>query len=436
MPTSEFSVDRVTEAVLADEPTAAAAIADALDAGLGLSLQSLEQSWWPDVDVLWLAIGGGGRAFVRYLAQRGDSLRLLTGRPDTFNALAAGAEPARSEVEVLEYALFYLEVTRSMAVPSAVLEWGAEELLPRWAAALEAVTGSAEHQLERIGRFARLVAASVDGPVSLDAVQRVISAVGGAQDTDGPVFEHLRDGGWSEDDLDRLSLARRLPPQTLAADECRLLARAHRALPPHGPARAYRRIDALTDVIGGIFEDERIAGIERDSDSGEIQRLNAPAGLYVSLPIAVLEPVSTPPYVWHQPGFTLHGSGAGGRSDWRYQGPGGGAAPLTEGAEIYAVDTFGGVALTHRWADGGWAVAAVSDDDDEPELPGQVWAQEAFVHAVLRGGGLGRPAARVSTSGAHFGVADVLLGVGQTVEIVRLQVSAEGAVHTRRVRII
>ena len=271
-------IARITEALLDAEPGVEVALERALRAGVGLRAEPYEQIWWPGVLVLWVAIGSG-TPLVRYVAIPSDEEQptVLTGSEDGFNAVAAGRTVGLPDRDsLLGYTLFFLEVTRPMDRPVEMLDVDVPTGNRWWDLGRALLALPARVRDDAVARLRRL---EPDGFEAAEAVVRAAAAP--PTDLDGPVFERLRVIGFSEAELGTLERALRLPAGALDPAERRLVARAHRALPPHGPARRIRHVD---DPVGW-WTDERALHAVRDGRDGALTRLEGPPGEYVSAPV-------------------------------------------------------------------------------------------------------------------------------------------------------
>ena len=365
-------------------------------------------------------VGEPSDRVTRYVAiPDGAEPVVLTDSADAFNRMAERERPLPvTDDELFAYALFYLEVTRALDVPSEVLAPGLEYDVPAWTVAEQAMSLPAAPQLEVWRRLARLGERAV---VEASGVLEQVCAL----PCDDALTVWFLDAGFTESEAVLLDRARRLPVASLDGEALQLLARAHRMVPPANPLRAARLVEEPPyDWIAGELVDERTLRAER-GPHGWIVRVEAAEGYLVSVPLNGLEAVGAPDPGDGFTAFTggLPAEGAPGR----YSAPGGGRLPLAEGTELYRVEAGGETSLVGvRAADGTWRQGG--------QAPGAVveeWPYEAWLADVTSGATL--PCVVETVEGR---LVRCLIGAGESVWLSEIRVDSEGRVAEDRLLLI
>jgi len=341
---------------------------------------------------------------------------VLTDSADAFNRLAEAERPLPvTDDELFAYALFYLEVTRALDAPSEVLAPGLSYEAPAWAVAEQVMTLRPADQLEIWRRLARL------GDRAVTLARRVLDEVTAMPSTDRLTSWFL-DAGLQPADVLALDRARRLPVASLDGPARRLLARAHRMVPPAGPLRAAKLLAEPPDAwIAGELVDERVLRTER-GPAGWIVHVDAPVGYLVSLAIDGLGAAGpTDP----GDGFVAFAGGvpAEGKAG-RFTVAGGGRLELPPGAELYRVEAGGEATLVGvRAGDGTWRRA-------QPVAPhglDEEWPYEGWLRAVVEG-----PRLPCVAETAEGRVVRCLIGAGESVWLSEIRVDDVGRVAEDR----
>ena len=390
----------------------------ALQSGTGLTVQHIEQPWWPGVPVLWVAAGRDQSSFARYLCLVGDELALLTDRPTIFDAVAE-APAIQGEADVLAYALFRLEVTRPLDVPVVVLDpaGDAPSEVPAWEAA-RALFGPAcgldlEARLDVLRRLGRLVElGTAIHPRDLARLLAAAHATGAER--------------W-----------RQLPARLLSPAECAEVTAARSGR--HTGGRVLQRLRAkdafgpdglLADRASGLpgtrwgrpivgtageAQDERVFGVERDPRTGRVKHIPGGSGPVVTLAAPLPDGDG---WTRMSGGLPVPAAASG-----IVNAPGG-LLRFNEQSELTLLDARGHASATWLWRTDRWAPAPPVPDPpvDAPwEAEGRL--RRALMSGVLLPRALGRRA-------------EVLVGVADEVYHVVLEVAEDGAVREDALRLI
>lgn len=409
---TDLGIVRITEALLEAEPDGQQRITRALDSGVGLQLRRLDQAWWPEVAVLWVSIGAGPAALIRYVAATDDGqLTVLTDRPAAFCTVAQSrAIRPISEAAICEYAAFYLEVTRPMDRSFELIATAIPADSPLAEAVRQVLIGPPDAQTVVFSRALRA------GRITADGLSRLARAGRRLSDS-GPAADTLRERGFSTDELTRLSRIRRLPTSALTPDESRLLLRARRCFLPGPTPHGVLSLKSADAPLQGHFVDERAVQIERDTD-GLIRRTNAGAPWLASLPLAQLRGPAPEfiPMADGVPIAELQG------------GPYVVTAPVQPGpgAQLYRVGEFGTTYLEAEGCATGWGPIP----DDAPTKPPPT---DPFLLDWLGAGTAELPRAWRDEASA---VAELALSSDDHVWALRLTIDLKGRVHDQRTRLV
>jgi hypothetical protein len=397
---SPDGVARLTDAILRDDPGSEPLIARALSSGPGMTIRTLDQRWLPDVALLWVAIGQGAGLFARFVAISDQGTVLLTERLDRWSELArTQAIRPSTEAALLEYAGLVIEATRRLDMPTTLLTRDSAPESPWHRLALEALTGPADLQRQRVMRF-RL--ASRGGRRSLREAERVLWAARvEPQALADPVADFLRHGALGVTHTEQLQQLRRLPGSALTQGERAIFQRARAALAP---------LSTRTVVAVEVLEPGPEA-LKRDRQSLETGERLAP-GRWLVLPPQQNRS--------DRDGFSRWAEGRRIAPDTLT------LPPDMEGSEVVDVDPSGGVAIPRRFRAGAWhSVAAPTPDREDPD--------SRFIASWIGSGIAELPRARKTAAG---GEVELLLTEGETVLMCRLSIQQSGTVSLRKAAVL
>lgn len=241
--------------------------------------QLIEQPWWPEVELIWLALEESSPSSARYLAITGGESVLLTESTSAFNELAATAlqKPLANAENACNYALFFIETTRSMAVPTLLITGVLPpHCPPRIAAFGDAWTvltpAEKSEFLLRLGRVQ-------DGTVIAQLSTAIRSARNDAAVEEG--VEMLYAAGFETEQINRIDYLRRLPVAVLDAAERNLLSQAGRAFWGPDVQRGVQFVGEIPGTtLNGTLMNEAQADVIRDPKNGHIVSA-APNGAYL-----------------------------------------------------------------------------------------------------------------------------------------------------------
>jgi len=455
----------ITEAIIAADPTAEAQIITAASTGMGMAASQVAQAFWPDVTLLWVVIGTGPHALIRYVACPADgSLHVLTQSPDAFDAVAAQSVIEVSVDAALEYALFFLEVTRSMNQATEVVVSDQVSLahLSRVDLVKAMLFGrnglSTEQRVEALSRLHRIRDKHTSKTEIYAALETIIDAM--TADANAP-FQHtvtvLMSAGFSSADVRRLTILHRLPPDTLTPGERALLSRCLEALAPDIQAN-YAVLLSESDVfgslgfiesrdsgrpvcrlgqnqlgyMGGVFP-ESMLGIQRCPKSGEVLQMNAEWGVLLTCkpPAGCLSSASIAPELWDDlDDFELMRNGHSVDHNHRRDDRMGVSKnrnwiPFEWNAALYDIDGLGSATPVMKFSvsEGQWATSAQVEGSAE-NTP-QEWTLATAVRRVLTRACDG-PVVRVS---GHKFIVETLVCRDDNVDLCQLLIGGDGTIH-------
>lgn len=452
----------ITSAIIAADPLVEPVVIEAARTGMGMAASQVSQPFWPDVTLLWVVVGTGPHALVRYVAFMQDgSLRVLTNNPQAFAELAEQQAIQVTKETAVEYALFYLEVTRRMdcAIEVVVSDRVSLAHLSRPELVKGMLFGtnglSVEQRIEVFQRLHQIRSLSPSQAEIYGALETIVDAMtderrGISEST----VKTLMAADVSSSELRRLEFLYRLPIAALNSEEKLALSRCIDVL-ASDVGSAYAVLLSESEVFGrrgfvhsrdngapmtrlgqpqtgylGSVSPEAALGIKRCLQSGDVLQMDSEWGVLLTFepPPRALVDSSLPPECWDDlDGFELMQSGRlvdckpHNKAVLNDRAP----IPFEWNASLYDVDGLGRATPLMKYAsnEGAWLPFDACNPTQETEPVH--WKQTMAVRRVLSHV---KDGPFVRESGTRF-MLELLVCRDQSVDLCQLLMGPLGTIH-------